>query len=759
MAVKVSSLFAKAPGFSYNQSLRLRKPKPGATPHQGGSSSAQSQKEELQIQKRILPLNRENQILSGKLVQINFRQDCFTNNKRPSNPFSILSKTTENNPSSSPSFEGRIRNIKSRNSIFERQRRHHGNSFNSSKVYKLTLYSPKTLRGETTCYKPCSPEQSHLQSTIQDGRFRKSQIPTKPWGLFLEERPLGCLSIYSSPQRLTTLPGIYFRPGHVCFQNDAIQAKRGTSSIYQSLQTSFGRSEGTVYLSSHMARRYPSNLNFLFKLHSRSRHCYGPTSEPRFSVKHGKLSPHSNSESHLPRYGDRFVNHDFFSSRREGFSNCSKGNNSKAQESGISKGNLPVHRNVLGYSPCSKGSSNSLSAASTPSDNLTERKFTFKKPMLLSKIHASPPCPARSGLVDTPSFHFNFKSNHSSTSRHLYSDRRFRPGVGRLPETTKDFGNVDQEPTFLTHKQKGIDGNFSQSKVFPKIPGECPCSNNDRQLNKCVLSKPYGRDKISHCFKSGTRHLEMVPTKSCPHFSSTCCRPSERFCRSTLPLSTVEHRVDAMQENIQTDCGSLWMSSDRSLRLISKPPAKNILFLDSRPKSLKNRYIHFQLGFQPSLPVSSISSNSQMPFKDKERQMQGNTNSPSVEIKTLVSNYFRDANGSPSSPPNPKGSLATSPIKSNSSSADRQKKELQTSRLACVRESLRLNKVPERVSKIIFASWRPGTEKHYQSAWCKFNSWCEERSINSISCPITEILSFLSDLYYNGMQYRTINLY
>ena len=87
------------------------------------------------------------------------------------------------------------------------------------------------------------------------------------------------------------------------------------------------------------------------------------------------------------------------------------------------------------------------------------------------------------------------------------------------------------------------------------------------------------------------------------------------------------------------------------------------------------------------------------------------------------------------------------------------KRNFPTSHLACVRESLRLNKVPERVSKIIFASWRSGTEKHYQSAWCKFNSWCEERSINSMSCPITEILSFLSDLYYNRVQYQTINLY
>ena len=379
-----------------------------------------------------------------------------------------------------------------------------------------------------TCDKPCSSEQSHLQSTIRDGRFRKSQILTKPRRLFREDRSFGCLSIHSSPRRLATIPGVYFRPGHICFQNDAIRAKRGTSTIYKSFQTSFGRSEGTVYSSSHMARRYPSNLRFLFKLHSRSRHCYGPASEPRFSIKHGKVSPHSNSESHLPRYGDRFVNHDIFSSRREGFSNCSKGNNSKEQESGIGKGNLPVYRNMLSYSPCSKGSSNTLSTASAPSDNLTEKKFTFKKSMLLSEIHASPPCPARSGLVDTQSFHLNFKSNYASSSRHLHSDRRFRPWVGYL-KPLRTSGMWTRSQFFWHIKQKGIDGNFSQSKVFPKIPGECPCSNNDRQLNKCVLSKPHGRDKISHCFKSGTRNLEMVPTKSYPHFSSTCCRSSEHF--------------------------------------------------------------------------------------------------------------------------------------------------------------------------------------------------------------------------------------
>ena len=179
-----------------------------------------------------------------------------------------------------------------------------------------------------------------------------------PGDYFVKTDLLGCLSIHSSPRGLTTIPGIYFSPSHICFQTD------------------------------------------------------------------------------------------------------------------IGKGNLPVYRNVLSYSPCSKGSSNPLSTTSTPSDNLTERKFTFKILMLLNEIHASPPCPARSGLVDTQSFHLNFKRNYTSYSRHLHSDRHFRPGAGKLPETPKDFGNVDKEPTFLAHKQKGINCNFSQSKVFPKIPGK-----------------------------------------------------------------------------------------------------------------------------------------------------------------------------------------------------------------------------------------------------------------------------------------------
>ena len=54
-----------------------------------------------------------------------------------------------------------------------------------------------------------------------------------------------------------------------------------------------------------------------------------------------------------------------------------------------------------------------------------------------------------------------------------------------------------------------------------------------------------------------------------------------------------------------------------------------------------------------------------------------------------------------------------------------------------------------RVSKIIFASWRSGTESQYKSCWGKWHSWCMEREINPVSCNLNFVLEFLTDLFTN----------
>ena len=52
-----------------------------------------------------------------------------------------------------------------------------------------------------------------------------------------------------------------------------------------------------------------------------------------------------------------------------------------------------------------------------------------------------------------------------------------------------------------------------------------------------------------------------------------------------------------------------------------------------------------------------------------------------------------------------------------------------------------------------------GTQTRYKSSWNNWNSWCSERQIDPVRCPINHITEFLTNLFSNGREYWTINSY
>ena len=101
----------------------------------------------------------------------------------------------------------------------------------------------------------------------------------------------------------------------------------------------------------------------------------------------------------------------------------------------------------------------------------------------------------------------------------------------------------------------------------------------------------------------------------------------------------------------------------------------------------------------------------------------------------------------------------TSPIQPEGLEAPTEHKQVDSSRLATVRQCFSKYQVSERVSKIIFSSWHSGTESQYTSCWGKWHSWCMKREVNPVSCNLNFVLEFLTDLFYQNYQYRTINVY
>ena len=66
-------------------------------------------------------------------------------------------------------------------------------------------------------------------------------------------------------------------------------------------------------------------------------------------------------------------------------------------------------------------------------------------------------------------------------------------------------------------------------------------------------------------------------------------------------------------------------------------------------------------------------------------------------------------------------------------------------------------KISKAASHLISKSERPNSNQNYESSWKKWASWCSRRETDSFSSNINEILGCLTDLYKQGLQYRTIN--
>ena len=99
--------------------------------------------------------------------------------------------------------------------------------------------------------------------------------------------------------------------------------------------------------------------------------------------------------------------------------------------------------------------------------------------------------------------------------------------------------------------------------------------------------------------------------------------------------------------------------------------------------------------------------------------------------------------------------IETAMVSNSTSSISEQ--EASSSHLAFVRRSFKDQNFSERVCKILQASWKPGTEKQYQSAWKQFFGWYSQNSCDLFSCSLNIILDYIVDLFCKGLEYMTTN--
>ena len=175
---------------------------------------------------------------------------------------------------------------------------------------------------------------------------------------------------------------------------------------------------------------------------------------------------------------------------------------------------------------------------------------------------------------------------------------------------------------------------------------------------------------------------------------------------------------------------------------------------------MKNRSIQSGQGRIPNklvpglkLCLPPVQSDRKGTSKGSEGTVKPNSNNTGLANSVLVPKT--NGNGSCDSS---SSSLVRKPFeqpkKGNSSIV--RKPLLKTPGMESFRKKLSSEGISERASNLISNARRVGTRSNYESAWRKFNSWCDGKQVDPITCNVSIILDYLAELFELGYGYSYI---
>ncbi|XP_062591128.1 uncharacterized protein LOC134252662 [Saccostrea cucullata] len=178
--------------------------------------------------------------------------------------------------------------------------------------------------------------------------------------------------------------------------------------------------------------------------------------------------------------------------------------------------------------------------------------------------------------------------------------------------------------------------------------------------------------------------------------------------------------------------------------------------LDARSRSNGTQCTVASLGGNKGVCISPVLSHFSMSEQDSEGKSNDSPCNPSMVSPTMVCNNSEDVHSGSHSPPN----NSQSPnVRQGRTSPTSEEQLTPVSRMGCLRRSMQTMHLSQETEDLICNSWGKGTTSSYNSAWKKWVSWCVRREVDPFSAPISFVLDFLSYLYYEGFQYRTINVH
>ena len=336
-----------------------------------------------------------------------------------------------------------------------------------------------------------------------------------------------------------------------------------------------------------------------------------------------------------------------------------------------------------------------------------------------------------------------------------YLDGCIPPRVGcssRGAQTSRDVAQIS-EPS--SHQQAGIACGHISPQRLPSSYRRQIGPSQIRQCDRCGLHKPPGWHSVTVPLPSNPSPIPVDQTS--PHSLASCLHTGqgEYLGGFSLPESSIPDGVATQTIRCRPPLPALRHSSGRSIRVHSQCAAPSILHSLQRTSGMGDgRFLNYVDGV-PRIRFPPVSSSSAGAREDQPRRGERSSSGPFLATSPLVSPARRSSGGDTDQ-------ALTTPRSSQPTGLSHPSPAhgVPTPRVVA---SLRVQSdeagLSDRAANMLAESLRHSTRQTYDSRLRPYFSWCDNLSVDPVSCPVGPLCDFFISLFDKGLSLATLRGY
>jgi len=626
-------------------------------------------------------------------------------------------------------------NIKVRNrerpicelNFLKREKRRNFSTNNQSKISKLSHFIPKVQNGR--------PKTSSGSFTTQ--RF---------YGKNRHER---CIFQCSSPPSLQEICKIFVERNSLRISLPLFRTGSRPEDFHKITESPNSTAKASGNKASDLSRRHFDFGRDFGNYSPREGHSNLPSTKSRICDQYQKIDHGTLQEDRIFRSFDRLGDNDNISPRRK----------NEGHYNSLSRLEIETKNNFEESNQDNREADfNILSCSTSPTKlqiftNMPNRGTQNEKEL---RVSGDLNCPSSSRIrvVDSEFESLQWSPNLFEPSGHNNTIRCGKNrGLGSILSRDQDRGTVEYPGIQIPYKHSGTLGCKIGNNDFCKNEKSSVHSPTARQYSSTRLHSKNGKHKMHYPNQNQQRDLGVFTTTQDHDYARThprgfklFCRPGVQECRGFQRMETPSGDILSVLQTpeISTRCRPLCVKTHK--------PTENLCGVETRPLLSSSRCPTTKMDSHAGVCIPPLFTSGSSLKKDTSRESNINSRNSPLANTTLVSTFTTVSLCKPS-PTAKKGKPLSQPTRALSPPSKRPA----IRSMACIREEGETTDLPQNVTELISDARAAGTRKAYKSSWVRWSSWCSTRKADPFRTSISNILSFLTDCFDKGQEYRTIN--